>query len=106
LSLLIFEYYYLQTKCLGNATFVSGETGCFSVIEPACDSLDFNNDGLYPDNLDIADFFSVFGGGSCSNDPNCNDIDFDNDGLYPANCDIASFLSLFGGGECPVTSGC
>jgi hypothetical protein len=66
----------------------------------ACDSIDFNNDGLFPDTQDIDDFLSVFGGGACSNDPNCNDIDFNNDGLFPDTLDIDSFLSVFGGGQC------
>jgi hypothetical protein len=66
----------------------------------ACDSIDFNNDGLFPDTQDIDDFLSVFGGGPCSNDPNCNDIDFNNDGLFPDTLDIDSLLSVFGGGDC------
>jgi hypothetical protein len=65
-----------------------------------CDSVDFNNDGLFPDTADIDDFLSVFGGGPCSNDPNCNDVDFNNDGLFPDTLDIDSLLSVFGGGAC------
>jgi len=61
-----------------------------------CDSIDFNNDGLYPDNQDILDFQSVFGGGPCSTG-DCNDIDFNNDGLYPDNADHEAFLDVFGG---------
>ena len=30
------------------------------------DSIDFNNDGLFPDTQDRDDFVSVFGGGPCS----------------------------------------
>ncbi|HEX2838179.1 MAG TPA: choice-of-anchor X domain-containing protein, partial [Phycisphaerales bacterium] len=48
---------------------------------PSCDTIDFNNDGLFPDTMDIDDFLSVFSGGPCSNDPNCGDIDYNNDGL-------------------------
>jgi trimeric autotransporter adhesin len=70
------------------------------VSPPCCDSIDFNNDGLFPDTQDIDDFLSVFGGGPCSNDPNCNDIDFNNDGLFPDTLDIDSLLSVFGGGDC------
>ncbi|HEX2837769.1 MAG TPA: hypothetical protein VHN77_06535 [Phycisphaerales bacterium] len=67
---------------------------------PTCDSIDYNADGLFPDTQDIADFVSVFAGGSCSNDPNCGDIDFNNDGLFPDTLDIQALLSVFGGGEC------
>ncbi|MFO0831215.1 MAG: trypsin-like peptidase domain-containing protein [Phycisphaerales bacterium] len=66
----------------------------------ACDTIDFNNDGLFPDTSDIDDFLSVFSGGPCSNDPNCGDIDFNNDGLFPDTTDIDSLLSVFSGGPC------
>ncbi len=55
---------------------------------PSCDTIDFNNDGLFPDTMDIDDFLSVFSGGACSNDPNCGDIDYNNDGLFPDTLDI------------------
>jgi hypothetical protein len=67
---------------------------------PVCDSIDFNNDGLFPDTLDIDDFLSVFSGGPCSNDPLCGDIDFNNDGLFPDTLDVDSLLSVFSGGPC------
>ncbi|HYF14470.1 MAG TPA: hypothetical protein VD971_05280 [Phycisphaerales bacterium] len=64
-----------------------------------CDSIDFNGDGLFPDNQDLEDFFSVFGGGPCSTGT-CGDIDFNNDGLFPDNIDLEAMLSVFGGGAC------
>jgi hypothetical protein len=36
-----------------------------AIIPPACDTIDFNQDGLFPDTLDIADFLSVFADGVC-----------------------------------------
>ncbi len=69
---------------------------------PTCDSIDFNNDELFPDTLDIDDFLSIFSGGGCSNDPNCGDIDFNNDGLFPDTLDIDALLSVFSGGACLV----
>ncbi|HYF14486.1 MAG TPA: PQQ-dependent sugar dehydrogenase [Phycisphaerales bacterium] len=66
---------------------------------PTCDSIDFNGDGLFPDNQDLEDFFSVFGGGPCSTGT-CGDIDFNNDGLFPDNEDLEDFLNVFGGGNC------
>ncbi|MFO0830210.1 MAG: matrixin family metalloprotease [Phycisphaerales bacterium] len=96
--------------------FVADDVGSGSVIEAgiddfsvtgtdcvgvsACDSIDFNNDGLFPDTADIDDFLSVFSGGHCSNDPLCSDIDFNNDGLFPDTADIDSLLSVFSGGPC------
>ncbi len=69
---------------------------------PSCDSIDFNNDTLFPDTADIDDFLSVFSGGPCSTDPapGCNDIDFNNDTLFPDTTDIDSLLSVFSGGPC------
>jgi hypothetical protein len=76
-----------------------------TVGDACCDSIDFNNDGLYPDNLDLTDFLAVFGGGVCNGqtptDPPCNtDIDFNNDGLFADNEDISAFFRVFGGGTC------
>ncbi|HEX2837104.1 MAG TPA: M12 family metallopeptidase [Phycisphaerales bacterium] len=65
----------------------------------ACDPIDFNGDGLFPDTQDIADFLTVFGGGACPTGA-CGDIDFNNDGLFPDTADIAGLLSVFSGGPC------
>jgi hypothetical protein len=64
-----------------------------------CDSIDFNGDGLFPDNQDLEDFFAVFGGGECSTGT-CADIDFNNDCLFPDNSDVEAYLRVFGGGDC------
>jgi hypothetical protein len=67
-----------------------------------CDAIDFNNDGVFPDGLDISDLLSVYAGGACSTDPGpgCNDIDFNNNGVFPEEEDIAAFLRVFAGGSC------
>ncbi len=75
-------------------------TQSVNILSSPCDSIDFNNDGFFPDTLDIDDFLSVFSGAPCSNDPNCADTDFNNDGLYPDTLDIDSLLSVFSGGPC------
>ncbi len=72
------------------------------VFDGLCDSIDFNNDELFPDTADIDDLLSVFSGGPCTNDPNCNDIDFNNDGLFPDTADIDDMLRVFSGGPCVV----
>ncbi|HEX2838452.1 MAG TPA: alpha-amylase family glycosyl hydrolase [Phycisphaerales bacterium] len=85
-----------------NMTTISG-TQFASLTLPtpsACDPIDFNGDGLFPDTLDIDDFLSVFSGGPCSNAPSCGDIDFNNDGLFPDTADIDAMLSVFSGGAC------
>jgi hypothetical protein len=66
----------------------------------SCDSIDFNADGLFPDDNDLVQFLSVLAGGPCDNDPNCNDIDFNNDGLFPDDSDLITFLRVLAGGPC------
>lgn len=76
---------------------------------PACDEIDFNLDGFFPDDRDLVDFLSVLSGGPCSTDPSlpgnegldgCNDIDFNNDGLFPDDADLLSYLQVLSGGAC------
>jgi hypothetical protein len=64
-----------------------------------CDPLDFNNDGLFPDDADLLDFLSVLAGGPCSVEA-CSDIDFNNDGLFPDDTDLLAFLRVLAGGSC------
>jgi len=91
------ELYALATNGPPNGT-----GGVIFKIEAgvSCDFIDFNRDGLYPDNLDLVDFFSAFGGGPCSTGPLCGDLDFNNDGVSPDNADLAAFLRVFAGGDC------
>jgi hypothetical protein len=80
-------------------------TAAIVTINPSCcDPLDFNQDALFPDTQDIADFLAVYAGGLCGGQatpPPCNtDIDFNNDGLFPDTLDIDSLVSVFAGGPC------
>ncbi len=99
------RYRCVVSNACGSATSMPAAlTVGGSACGPSCDSIDFNNDGLFPDTADIDDFLSVFSGGPCSNDPptgsGCGDIDFNNDGLFPDTTDIDSLLSVFSGGDC------
>ncbi len=91
---------HLQESTAGGAVW--WDDVAFGLSPSGCDSIDFNNDGLFPDTADIDDFLSVFSGGPCSNDPNCGDIDYNNDGLFPDTLDIDALLSVFSGGPCLV----
>jgi hypothetical protein len=66
---------------------------------PTCDSIDFNGDGLFPDDTDLVEFLTVLAGGDCTTGT-CNDIDFNNDGLFPDDSDLLAFLTLLAGGDC------
>ncbi|MFO0830321.1 MAG: GDSL-type esterase/lipase family protein [Phycisphaerales bacterium] len=75
------------------------ESGGASLL--ACDDLDFNNDGLFPDTSDIDAMLGVFSGGACpSADGWCDTTDFNRDGLFPDTQDIDDFLRVFSGGSC------
>jgi hypothetical protein len=70
----------------------------------ACDDIDFNNNGVFPEDQDVADFFEVLAGGTPVNcDPvaGCNDIDFNNNGVFPEDQDVADFFEVLAGGVCP-----
>ncbi|HLP84452.1 MAG TPA: hypothetical protein VK157_08880, partial [Phycisphaerales bacterium] len=64
----------------------------------SCDSVDFNNNGIFPEDQDVVDFFDVLAGGVC---PTCNDIDFNNNGIFPEDQDVTDFFNVLAGGACP-----
>ncbi|HYF15210.1 MAG TPA: PQQ-dependent sugar dehydrogenase [Phycisphaerales bacterium] len=70
-------------------------------VPPACEcgDIDFNNDGLFPDNVDLEDYLAVFGGAACPAAA-CDSIDFNGDGLFPDIDDIIDYFTVFGGGGC------
>jgi hypothetical protein len=82
-------------------------TGALAGDCSVCDSIDFNGDGIFPDNQDIVSLFTVFSGGACGDDvgvpsDTCHDIDFNNDGVFPDNQDLVEYLNAFAGGACPL----
>jgi hypothetical protein len=64
-----------------------------------CDSIDFNNNGVFPEEDDVTDFFNVLSGGACSTG-DCNDIDFNNNFVFPEEQDVILFFHVLAGGEC------
>jgi hypothetical protein len=74
-------------------------------VTPVCDSIDFDNDELFPEDGDLVDFLVVLAGGQCERERlglgPCNDIDFNNDGLFPSDDDVVGFLRVLAGGSCP-----
>jgi hypothetical protein len=70
----------------------------------ACDDIDFNNNGVFPEDQDVVDFFEVLAGGSpgtCDPVEGCNDIDFNNNDVFPEDQDVIDFFEVLAGGECP-----
>jgi hypothetical protein len=69
------------------------------IVGSACNSIDFNGDGLFPDDADLVEFLNVLAGGTCSTGT-CDGIDFNNDGLFPDDADLVAFLRVLAGGSC------
>ncbi len=68
------------------------------VWQPACcDSIDFNRNGVFPEDQDVIDFFSVLAGGTCMP---CADIDFNNNNVFPEDQDVIDFFRVLAGGDC------
>ncbi len=63
----------------------------------ACDDIDFNNNGVFPEDQDVIDFFNVLSGATCDE---CNDIDFNNNQVFPEDQDVIDFFTVLAGGEC------
>jgi cytochrome c peroxidase len=82
---------------VGQLNFFCGSLGC------GCDPIDFNRDGVYPDDQDVLDFFNVLAGAPCPTTdvslPAC-DIDFNNNGVFPEDEDVLDFFNVLSGGSC------
>ncbi|HLP85866.1 MAG TPA: hypothetical protein VK157_16060, partial [Phycisphaerales bacterium] len=69
-----------------------------------CDTIDFNNNGVFPEDQDVIDFFDVLAGGApatCDATLGCQDIDFNNNGVFPEDQDVIDFFNVLAGGTCP-----
>ena len=64
-----------------------------------CDGIDFNRNGVFPEDQDVVDFFNVLAGGSCPEGWAC-DIDFNNNGVFPEDQDVIDFFRVLAGGSC------
>ena len=70
----------------------------------ACDTIDFNQNGVFPEDQDVVDFFDVLAGGTpatCDAVLGCQDIDFNNNGVFPEDQDVVDFFNVLAGGTCP-----
>jgi hypothetical protein len=87
----------------GGVSFTYSPTG--NPCETAgCDDIDFNNNGVFPEDQDVIDFFDVLAGGTpatCDPVAGCNDIDFNNNEVFPEDQDVIDFFNVLAGGECP-----
>jgi hypothetical protein len=66
-------------------------------VGSACDSIDFNRNGVFPEDEDVIDFFRVLAGETCAS---CSDIDFNNNAVFPEDQDVIDFFSSLAGDIC------
>jgi hypothetical protein len=66
---------------------------------PTCGNLDFNNDGVWPDERDVIDFFDVYSGAPCPT-LRCDTLDFNRNGVTPEDQDVIDFFNVLAGGTC------
>ncbi len=83
----------VQGVCNG----ATSEVVTVTVNAACCDPIDFNQNGVFPEDQDVVDLFDVLAGGECAG---CNDIDFNNNGVFPEDADIVDFFNVLAGGEC------
>ena len=67
--------------------------------EVLCDSVDFNQNQIFPEDQDVVDYFNVLAGGTCPYADPC-DIDFNNNGVFPEDEDVVAFFRVLAGGPC------
>ncbi len=84
----------VRVEANGNVFFAVSSAFAFV---PVCDSIDFNGNGVFPEDQDVTDFFRVLAGEPCGA---CADIDFNNDGVFPDDRDVTAFLTVLAGGGC------
>ncbi len=88
----------------GDTVYIGGESSNHAVLWVGslsdligCDSIDFNANGVFPEDQDVVDYFNVLAGSTCSA---CNDIDFNNNGVFPEDQDVIDFFNVLAGGTC------
>jgi hypothetical protein len=64
-----------------------------------CSDIDFNNNGVFPEDQDVIDYFNVLAGGGCSTG-DCDSIDFNGNGVFPEDQDVIDYFNVLAGGAC------
>lgn len=94
-----FSYEFrLHTDCNndGSPVLANGQPEGVCGSTGFCDSIDFNRNGVYPEEQDVTDFVNVVAGGACPYAGTC-DIDFNNNGTFPEDQDYQDFLDVIAG---------
>jgi T5SS/PEP-CTERM-associated repeat protein len=103
----VFDVIHLGPPPPGRCPECLGGDNLFVLLPVAptgCDSVDFNNNGVFPEDQDVVDFIDVLAGGTpstCNATLGCQDIDFNNNGVFPEDQDVIDFFNVLAGGSCP-----
>jgi hypothetical protein len=96
-----------EKRCIvtsaGGCGSVTSNPATLTVLDSCCDSIDFNNNGVFPEDQDVVDFIDVLAGGqpvTCDPALGCNDIDFNNNDIFPEDQDVVDFFNVLAGGAC------
>ena len=81
----------------GYLEFTAGTLSFTRTPRLPCDSIDFNNNGVFPEDQDVIDFFAVLAGSTCDT---CDCIDFNRNTVYPEDQDVIDFFTVLAGGSC------
>jgi hypothetical protein len=97
-SPLVIDSPAVSTTYFVRTTGACGASACLSTsVNVGTSDIDFNNNGIFPEDQDIVDFFDVLAGGDC---PACRSIDFNGDGVFPDDGDAVDFFNVLAGGGC------
>jgi hypothetical protein len=66
-----------------------------SFLFPTCVDIDFNNNGVFPEDQDVIDFFDVLSGATC---PTCDSIDINRNEVFPEDEDVTALFDALAGG--------
>ncbi len=66
----------------------------------SCDGIDFNRNGVFPEDQDVTDYLTVLAGGPCPYAGTC-DLDFNNNCVFPEDADVIAFFDVLAGASCP-----
>ncbi|MFN5944416.1 MAG: S8 family peptidase [Phycisphaerae bacterium] len=92
------QTYWIRISPINGANAFTGRLRVNYQIRGVCDSIDFNQNGVFPEDQDVIDFFNVLAGAPCPAQ-DCN-IDFNNNGVFPEDEDIIAYFRVLSGGTC------
>lgn len=85
--------------CVITSPCQTSTTNSASLDVSLCKCVDFNRNGVFPEDQDVTDFLDVLAGAPCPT-AECNDVDFNGNGVFPEDQDVIDFFNVLAGGDC------